>query len=178
MESPDIDTWAKARYDEYLEQFTPETLNDEQMLLELCYIEHNLNQIREKVDQSIESGDAHTRIKALSDVKRGLLADYNKIQSELGISRSKREENKEIKDEIPRFIQEANEFLAENSVQIQCPHCLSEPAEVIINQGFILFHFREDVSWSWRQTCPRCHLEFEISGSRNVPEIPDGVIQQ
>ncbi len=151
------------RYKEYLEQFEPETLNDEQTLRELVSIEMQLELARKKLTEIlVDPKGSHVKAKALSDIKSRLLADHKRCADELGISRSKRQSQKDVREELPRVIKSASEFLKEHAIQIRCPHCLDEPAEVNINQGFILFHFRQDVKWKWEQDCPRCHLPFTI----------------
>lgn len=154
---------AEERYAEYLKQFEPETLNDEQTLRELVSIEMQLELARSLLTKVLSDPKvAHVRAKALSDIKSKLLADYKRMQDELGISRAKRASQKDVREELPRVIKAASAFLMEHAIQIRCPHCLSEDAEVNINQGFILFHFRQDVKWEWKQDCPRCHMTFTI----------------
>jgi len=159
----DHESEADKRYAAYLEHFEPDTLNDEQTLRELVSIEIQLELARTKLTDLLSDPKAsHVKAKALSDIKSRLLTDYKKVQDELGISQSKRTGQKDVREELPRVIKAASEFLHEHAIQIRCPHCLDEPAEVNINQGFILFHFRQDVKWKWEQDCPRCGMPFTI----------------
>ena len=171
---------AEERYAAYIEQFEPDTLNDEQTLRELVSIEIQLELARVKLTALLVDPKAsHTKAKALSDIKSRLLADYKRCQDELGISRAKRASQKDVREELPRVIRAASDFLHEHAIQIRCPHCLDEPAEVNINQGFILFHFRQDVKWKWEQDCPRCGMAFTILPviqHESQPPIPAGQI--
>ena len=154
------------RYDEYLEQFEPTTPNDEQMLRQLVSKEIQLDLVRKRMlDGLQEKEPRHTVQKAFADIESKLLSDYQKIQDELGISYSKRAKMKDVTEELPRVIKAAAEFLDEHSIRIACPHCKNEPAEVDIHQGYIIFHFRDDVDWKWESTCPRCNKPFTLGKS-------------
>lgn len=150
-------------YQEYLDSFEPETPNDRLLLEELVSLTKQIETIRSRLDEALRDDNAtHTQLKGLTDAKAKLLAEFRKIQDELGISYAKRRGDVEAKDEIPRLVDAANDLLTQYAVQIRCPHCLDETANVNINQGFILFHFKDNVEWKWSQVCPRCGKAFEI----------------
>jgi len=168
VEITDYTDEIERRYQEYLDQFEPQTPNDEQMLREMVNKEIQLELVRERMLKGLQQENPrHTVQKAFSDIQSRLQADYQKIQNELGISYSKRSTQKDVKEELPRIIHAAAEFLDEHSIQILCPHCRNEPAEVKIHQGYIIFHFREDVKWEWKSTCPRCRKEFTLGSQQS-----------
>jgi hypothetical protein len=154
------------RYTEYLEQFEPQTPNDENMLRQMVNKEIQLELVQKRMMDGLqEENPRHTVQKAFADIESRLLNDYQKIQTELGISYSKRVKQKDVTEELPRIIKAGAEFLDEHSVKIVCTHCLSEPAEVEINQGYIIFHFSDDVPWRWESTCPRCNKQVILERS-------------
>ena len=153
--------------------FEPTTPNDEQMLRQLVNKEIQLELVRKQIMKSLQSDEIrHTVQKALSDIESKQLSDYQKIQNELGISYSKRVKQKDVTEELPRVIKAAAEFLDEHSVRISCPYCVNEPAEVNIHQGYIIFHFRDNVDWKWESVCPRCNKTITLERSLYSIQAP------
>ncbi len=155
----------KARIEEYLADLDKSsiTVSDRSQIKNLARLEIGIEQLTEKLATigEVESKSA----KALSDNLTSLMAQHRQISSLLGIDRKSRSSRGEGEYEqyLPRLHKEALNFVMENAVIILCPHCVKEKAQVKINEGMIIFHFRDNVAWSWTSACPRCRQEFTIN---------------
>jgi hypothetical protein len=143
--------------DKYLERYDPETPNDELMLRQMAKIEAQIAVNDERIDNMLDNPDQfkHTELESAFRNKDRLVKQHQNIQNDLGISKKARAEREDVKKELPRIIQGAQEFLHENATFIYCPHCEEEAAHVKIRLGYI-FHFRQDVPFYWCNVCPRC----------------------
>ena len=143
-------------YEKHFENITP---NDRRMILQLVEIETQLEQIALK--RASEKLSAQ-EMKILGELEIKFSTEYRQIQLALGIDRASRETQIDASVELKRFVSGAKELLDQQSVPIRCPYCTGSN----INQGFILFHFRQDVAWKWVQECPKCHQTFIIASAR------------
>jgi len=139
------------------------TESDRSQIKNLARLEVGIEAFTEKLSNIGES-DSKTA-KSLSDTLSTLMAQHRQIASALGIdrkSRSSRGES-EYEEYLPRLHKQAYNFMAEKSIVIMCPVCINNKAHTKINEGFIVFHFREDVDWEWRSACPSCKQQFVIN---------------
>ena len=151
------------KLDEYLERYEPETPNDELMLKQMARIEAQITVVDEVIEHMLRNPAEykHTEQESMFRNKKRLVDQHQSIQKDLGISRKDRESEEDVKKELPRIIDAAQEFLHKNATYIYCPHCAEEPAEVTIRLGY-LFHFRQDVPYYWCNQCPRCGKIVEL----------------
>lgn len=149
--------------DEYLKRYEPETPNDELMLEQMARIEVQIEMVDSAIEDMLRNPAEykHTEQEAMFRNKKRLVDSHQSIQKELGISRKDRESEEDVKKELPRIIDAAQEFLHRNATFIYCPYCGDESAEVKIRLGY-LFHFRQDVPYYWCNQCPRCGKLIEL----------------
>jgi len=151
----------------YRRAFPDVTPNDEVLITQLVEIELQLDELTEDADKAKLSEDGDT----LGDkAKRGkfrleLIAEHRRIQNELGIARSKRQDELDSAKVIADTAKRAAALLTERATVIRCPKCTPEHK---INQGFILFHFEKHVPWKWVSACPNCGAEIVIEGKKRL----------
>lgn len=147
-------------YEKHFENITP---NDRRMILQLVEIETQLEQISlKRASEKLTPQE----MKVLGELEIKFSGEYRQIQSALGIDRASRETQIDASLELKKFVGGAKKLLDEQSVPIRCPYC----SGVNLNQGFILFHFRQDVPWKWVSECPRCHQAFVIASAKPSAE--------
>jgi hypothetical protein len=149
---------AEERFQHYLEFYEDPAPNDILLLQQMARIEAQLDAIQDKWDQAIQEGD-RTASKGWSDIVKNLTGEHRNIQVTLGISRTARDKTKSRADlatYVQDIIRKTSDFVDEHAVPIRCPHCYESPANVEIDMGFILFHFRQDVPWHFEFQCPMC----------------------
>ncbi len=143
-------------YEKHFENITP---NDRRMILQLVEIETQLEQIAlKRASEKLTPQE----MKVLGELEIKFSGEYRQIQSALGIDRASRETQIDASLELKKFVSGAKQLLDEQAVPIRCPYCTASN----VNQGFILFHFRQDVAWKWVQECPKCHQTFIIASAK------------
>jgi predicted RNA-binding Zn-ribbon protein involved in translation (DUF1610 family) len=150
----------------YVEYFEGPSPNDLVMIRTMANLEIAIDHANQQYVTALSSDEANRRVaKDWSDILRNLSREHRQIQDTLGIGRAKREKEDRGADQVEyvrSVIRRAASFVKEHSIPIRCPHCGDEEAQVEINMGFILFHFRDDVFWQFKYQCPRCGEEVEI----------------
>lgn len=157
-ELPIAEGTAEERFQTYMSYYEDPAPNDVLLLRQMARIESQLDTIQENWETAIADGE-RTASKGWSDMLKSLTDEHRAIQTTLGISRSSRDRTKsreDLADYIQDIIGKTARFLDEHTVQIRCPECKRSPAETEIDMGFILFHFRQDVPWSFEFECPLC----------------------
>lgn len=164
MKSPAEDRIRK-RIEEYMADLDKNsiTVSDRSQIKNLARLEISIEELTEKL-ANIGTVDSRER-KSLTDSLTTLMAQHSRISSLLGIDRKSRASrgDSEFEEYLPRVHREAKAFLDEHAVVIVCPNCMGERARVRINEGVIIFHYRDDVQWAWSSTCPRCQQMFTIN---------------
>jgi hypothetical protein len=151
----------------YRRAFPDVTPNDEVLITQLVEIELQLEELTQDANEAAMTTDGDN---LGNKAKRGklrldLIAEHRRIQNELGIARSKRQDELDTAKVISETAQRAMALLTERATKIVCPKCNGEH---MINQGFILFHFAKHVPWKWTSTCPnpKCGAEIVIEGKK------------
>lgn len=159
-----VDDRIKARIEEYMADLDKSsiTVSDRSQIKNLARIEIALEEMSEKLTSIGTMSDKDR--KSLSSAYNEFSTQARMISSALGIDRKSRANRGEGEYEsyLPRLHQEAQAFLAEHSLMIVCPHCIQDKAHTKIVEGTIIFHFRDDVEWSWNSHCPKCKQPFTI----------------
>lgn len=146
------------RFNAYLKYYEDPAPNDVLLLRQMARIEVQLEPIQDQWETAVAEGN-RTASKGWSDMVKSLTDAHRNIQQTLGISRSSRDKTR-TREDLVEYIQDiigkTAEFVDDHAVQIRCPKCVLSPAETEIDMGFILFHFRQDVEWSFQFECPLC----------------------
>lgn len=146
-----------AAYVEYFEDVSP---NDLVMIRTMANLEMAIERANQQWVEALSGEDTSRRVaKDWSDILRNLSREHRQIQDTLGIGRAKREKEDKSADQVEyvrSVMRRAASFVNEHTIPIRCPYCMDEEAQVEINMGFILFHFRDDVPWQFGFECPRC----------------------
>lgn len=144
-----------AAYRQYYEDPAP---NDLLLLKQMARIEVQLEPIQDEWEKAVSAGE-RTASKGWSDMVKSLTDAHRNIQATLGISRSARDKTR-TREDLVEYIQDiigkTAAFVDDHAVEIRCPRCVLSPSETEIDMGFILFHFRQDVDWSFEFECPLC----------------------
>lgn len=148
------------RVQAYIDYFENPSPNDLVMIRTMVSIEMAIENANQQYVAAL-SADSVSRsaAKGWSDIVRQMSREHRLIQETLGIGRAKREKEDKDVDQVEyvrSVMRRATSFVKEHSIPIRCPYCTGEEAEVEINMGFILFHFRQDVPWRFEYQCPRC----------------------
>ena len=151
---PEEDRTLAQRINSLMSHYEPEsiTANDAQTFRNMAVIEMQMG----RIDELLQDEEDVSQLKILSETYAKLSGEYRQLQSTLGIDRNSRDTQVDTANELKRMIAGAKELLEKHSVPIVCPKCLESEAEIKINQGFIVFHFRQNVPWRWESVCPRC----------------------
>lgn len=159
----------QGRLDKYLVTFKDVTPNDEQSIIAMCNLEIQMEGVEKEL--ALRTLDVDSR-KKLGELYAKLSTEHRQLQAALGITRSERESEMDTQAEIKRFIHGAKQKIEEEGVLIACPNCSEKMA---LNQGFVMFHFRDNVRWKWESQCPnpKCKKMFTIQ-SENF-EQPESV---
>lgn len=150
------------------------TPNDDVLIYQLAEIEVQLDELTEDQQRAVlsEEGDPITDKAARGKLRLSLVAEHRKIQGELGISRAQRSDDIDAAQIIAEFGKASQKLLAERGTLIRCPACFKAHA---INQGYILFHFRTHVPWTWTSQCPNpdCGHTITITGkgAKSTPPV-------
>jgi hypothetical protein len=141
------------------------TEGDKSQIKNLARIEVSIESLTERLSSIGESDPKDA--KSLSDTLASLMGQHRQLAAALGIDRKSRTNrgDSEYQEYLPRLHREAQEFLERYSVVIMCPACIAQQARIQINQGLIIFHFANNVDWSWTSNCPRCNEKFTINQS-------------
>lgn len=102
------------------------------------------------------------------------LKEYRLIQSSLGMDRAQRSTDIDMQTEIDKLVDEATVLVDDLGRNIACSHCTSD-----FEMGTVIFHFRDDVPWTFNFICPKCGQLNTMSGIKALPEemmLPDGVM--
>lgn len=104
-------------------------------------------------------------VKYVSDSAKALSGEARMLAASLGIDRKSRvtEEESELETYLPTLHKDAKEFIYKRAIAIFCPHCLAQEARVELRQGFILYHFAHELSWTFDTICPKCKGDIHIS---------------
>jgi predicted RNA-binding Zn-ribbon protein involved in translation (DUF1610 family) len=155
------------RTEKYRSAFPDVTPNDEVLITQLVEIELQLDELTEDARMAAltEDGDNLTNKGKRSKMRLELIAEHRRIQNELGIARSKRQDELDSAKVITDTAKRAQALLAGRSTRIECPKCKGEH---VVNQGFILFHFAKHMPWKWTSTCPNCGAEIVIEGKKRA----------
>ena len=160
------DATVEERIQAYMDYFEDVSPNDLVMIQTMVNLEMAIESANQQwVD--VLTGDSinRTAAKGWSDIIRGLSREHRQIQETLGIERAGRDERDKASDQVEYVrdvIRRSAAFVKEHAIQIRCHHCMAEDAEVEIDLGFILFHFRQDAPWEFRFQCPRCGEAVQI----------------
>jgi len=149
---------ADERFAAYVEYYEDPAPNDILLLRQMARIESQLDTIQDSWEVAVADGN-RTGAKGWSDMVKSLTAEHRNIQKTLGISRSDRDKTRsreDLAEYITDIIGKTAKFVDEHAIQIRCPHCALSPAQTEIDMGLILFHFRQDVPWSFEFQCPLC----------------------
>lgn len=161
----DTDVRVQARVDAYLNDLDKSsiTISDRSQIKNLARLDIAIEELTAKLSGIADASDKSA--KTLSDNLTRLMAQHRQISALLGIDRKSRASRGEGEYEsyLPRLHQEAQAFLAEHSLMIVCPLCIKEKSHTKILEGTIIFHFKEDVEWSWTSHCPKCRQMFTIN---------------
>ena len=98
-------------------------------------------------------------VKDLNDTRTALSREHRLLQQALGIGRAARGEQINIEEQIRKWREAARARVEKESTPIRCANCVSD-----FNLGFILFHFRDDVPWSFSFQCPKCQTLNHLTG--------------
>lgn len=149
------DDFVTRRYQEYMQAFESATPNDEQMVLAMCSIEQQLEEIRKTL-----AGGKVTDVKEIQNLSKAqtdLLKEHRQLQDVLGIQRHKRKsERQTARDQILTEIDRAREFMEKELITIIHEDCN-------IQMGWIKYNFRE-LPYKCQFTCPRCGGDIIVSG--------------
>lgn len=154
------------RIQAYIDYFENPSPNDLVMIRTMVSIEIAIeNANRQYVAALAADSVSRTAAKSWSDIIRHLSREHRLIQDTLGIGRSTREKEDKDTDQVEYIrsvMRRVSSFVGEHSIPIRCPSCAAEEAQVDINMGLILFHFRQDVPWRFECQCPRCGEKVQI----------------
>lgn len=159
------DSRIQERIDQYMSDLDKSsiTASDRSQIKNLARLDIAIEELTNKLSGIADASDKTA--KTLSDNLTRLMAQHRQISSLLGIDRKSRANRGEGEYEsyLPRLHREAQAFLYEHSLMIVCPHCIQDKARTKILEGTIIFHFKEDVAWSWTSHCPKCKQLFSIN---------------
>ena len=160
------DATEEDRIQAYLEYYENPAPNDLVMIEAMATLEVAIHNARHQWRAVMASAEpSRTAAKSWSDIIRGLTREHRLIQETLGIERADRDKEDKDADQreyVTSVIQKSAAFVREHAVPIRCPHCTKEEAQVELNLGMILFHFRQDVPWRFECQCPRCGETVQI----------------
>jgi hypothetical protein len=154
------------RIQAYLDYYEDPAPNDLVMIQAMATLEAAIISARQQWRTILEGEDpSRTAAKTWADIIRGLTREHRLIQDTLGIKRADRDKEDKDADQreyVTSTIQKAAAFVKEHAIPIRCSHCADEDAQVEINMGMILFHFRQDVPWRFECQCPRCEKPVQV----------------
>ena len=156
----------KSRLEALMSPFDKDTItpNDYISFRNLAEIQMQMDALTEQLRSGEYRSDV-SKLKTLNETYAKLSGEARQLQSALGIDRSSRETQVDTGAAIRHMVQGAQETLRANAVMIVCPACKAR--DVLINQGYILFHFRQDVPWKWESVCPKCGGPVRFEGKGN-----------
>ena len=156
----------KERIQAYLDYYEDPAPNDLVMIQAMATYEVSIHNAQQHLQITLEGKEpSRAAAKNWADIIQGLTREHRQIQDTLGIGRAERDKEDRTADQreyITGIIQKSAAFVREHAIPIRCPHCTSEEAQVEINLGMILFHFRQDVPWHFECQCPRCGETVQI----------------
>jgi len=157
--SPDIDLnppEVERRLQEYLSVYEAETPNDVSVLRRLCASDIVLERLNERwINLSTHNGSP-TEIKALVESITKISAENRQLQMHLKIDKSSRGEGEDAGKKLMDYIQAAKKIMHQQGFPIICAACAKSESKTVNLYGFIVWHFEQDVDWSFTFTCPRC----------------------
>lgn len=156
------------RVDAYISNFEGVTPNDIQTFRQMAVLEQQMVEIeaRLQLKEQLDPKD----LKTLGELYTKLSGEFRQLQSVLGIDRSSRETQVDTAAELKKMIGAAKELLKKNSIPITCKSCAEKG--VVIAEGYVLFHFRNDVKWSWDSVCPQCGNNIHLEGKGKNNDEP------
>jgi hypothetical protein len=158
------------RVDAYISNFEGVTQNDIQTFRQMAVLEQQMVEIETRL---LDKGLIPAELKTLGELYTKLSGEFRQLQSILGIDRSSRETQVDTAEALKRYVHGADELLKKHAVEIRCPKCVAK--EVVINQGYIMFHFRNDVTWTWTSRCPQCGEMLVLGKEVEYAESSSGV---
>lgn len=135
----------------YSEVYENPTPNDIQGIRNLCALEKQLEEVREKLGKSPKSGD----LKDLTKIQKDLMQEHRLQQDALGIARkSRRSKEKTALDLVREEIKKGHQFVEDKLIRLE--HC-------DIQLGWVLYHFQE-IPHKFEFRCPRCGELVTVEG--------------
>jgi len=153
---------ARARLDAYLKTLPKVTLNDITLLENMVSMELEMERLRNKMPDEKDGLEARKLSEAISNYSK----EYRLIQDSLGIGRSQRSTEIDMQSEVDKLVEESTVLVEKSGVPISCHFCKSD-----YEMGWVLFHFRDDVAWSWTFACPACKQVNHVTGDIEFTEI-------
>lgn len=135
----------------YLKIYENPTPNDIQGIRNLCALEKQLEEVREKLGKTLKPGD----LKDLTSVQKALMQEHRLQQESLGIARkTRRGKEKTALDLIREEIEKGRQFVEDKLIRLE--HC-------DIQLGWVLYHFQE-IPHKFQFRCPRCGELVTVKG--------------
>lgn len=141
-------------YELAYENLTP---NDRAGFRTLVAFDMELDDIRTKLRNA--NADARSKLNSTAaDISR----ERRQLETALGIGRATRKQETNAQDEVNRLRDGAQDFVEKHGAKITCTHCVSK-----FDMGWVLFHFRDEVHWTFRFNCPKCKTPNVIRGEKD-----------
>jgi hypothetical protein len=150
----------RERMAEYERTMPKLTLNDRSLLQAMVNMEIQFPDFQKKIAGSKDGREAAKYQEAYNIS----LKEYRQIQSALGMDRAQRSTDIDMQTEIDKLVAEATELVENVGRNIACAHCVSD-----FEMGTLIFHFRDDVPWTFNFVCPKCGQPNAISGIKALP---------
>ena len=147
----DLNRSVDKRVDAYISHFEGVTPNDIQAFRQMAVLETQMAEVETRLH---DAGLLPDELKKYGELYSKLSGEFRQLQTSLGIDRASRETQVDTAEELKKMMKGAQELLKKHGVPIICPKCRED--NVKINQGFVMFHFRQDVTWTWTSQCPKC----------------------
>lgn len=158
-------TTADERVESLMQQFPELSEAHLPMVRQLVAFERGLARLTVQFDEAVTHKDLPKVRKyqqAMTDLQRELRLMSQQLQIDVGSLRG--EGAVEIRQEVMTLMDRSQALLQKHAVRLTCPAC--QEKGIVINLGFLLFHFRDDVPWRFWCACPheRCGQGIHIEG--------------
>ena len=159
---------ADERVASLMQQFPELTATHLPMVQQLVAFERGLARLTVQFDEAVDHKDMAKVRKlqqAMTDLQREIRQMTQQLRIDVGSLRG--EGTAEIRQEVMALMDRAQALLQKHAVRLACPAC--QEKGIVINLGFLLFHFRDNVNWHFWCVCPhtKCGQGIHVEGGPN-----------
>ena len=137
------------------------------MVRQLILYNRLLVNLAEQMESEIIGKDP-TAARRTQQMMTAIQSEVRQIHKVLGLDAGSLRSGgaEERRQEILQTMDRAKALLNKSAVRITCPACLASSQERVINLGYVLYHFKEEMPFHWWTLCPHpdCGQGIHIHG--------------